>query len=113
MTAKANWFVEQHVPLDDEPDPFAMPVEEVGERIDLRDPASVLELRVSELLRREGNLHEREITCALKDRRDMSCHACPISKAHDREAPMGMLCRLGREQENVLAELVVLRCRDQ
>lgn len=111
MSTRANWFVEKAELLDDEPDPFAMPVEEVGERIDLRDPQAALQLRLDELIRRESNLFAREITCPIKDRADTSCHACPVSKAHDRQDPLGSLCRLGREQEAVLTELAVLRCQ--
>lgn len=112
-TARANWFVEQAISLDDEPDPFSMPVEEVGERIDLKDPAGALQIRLTELLRRESNLFNASVTCAVKDRPDTTCHACPISMAHDREHALGALCRVGREQEIVLTELAVLRCRGQ
>lgn len=113
MSTKANWFVDQAVPLDDEPDPFSAPIQEVGERIDLRDGKAALDLRLRELLRREANLFERGTCCAIKDRTDSSCHACPVSKAHDREDALGVLCRIGREQEVVQTELAVIECRDR
>lgn len=105
MTARANWFVAEVEGLDDEPDPFAMPVEEVGERIDLSDPLGGLRLRLVELLRREGNLDAGGVTCAIKGRTDTCCHACPMSEAHIRDSTLGVLCRLGREQERVLTEI--------
>lgn len=109
---KANWFVQESVSLD-EPDPFAMPIEEVGQRIDLRDPAATLQLKLAELLHREANLDRVGVTCAIKDHPDSTCHACPVSEAHDRETALGSLCRLGREQEITLTELRVITCRDQ
>lgn len=118
MTARANWFVAQVDTADDPDDPWAMPIEEVGKRIDLRDPRATLELRVGELLRREGNLFDHGITCAIKDKPDTCCHACPVSRAHDPNDPLAALCRIGREQERVCTELAVAldpeagRCRD-
>lgn len=112
MTARANWFVEELPTLDTEPDPFSAPIEEVGERIDLRDPRAALELRIRELMRREANLYESGLTCPIKDRADSTCHCCPVSAARDEEKPLGVLCRLGREEETVLTELAVLTCRD-
>lgn len=113
MTARANWFVDGVVPTHTEDDPFSVPVEEIGERIDLRDPQTALDLRLTELLRREGNLFDRKVTCSIKDTSGASCHACPVSKAHDQEDPFGTLCRIGREQETIVTELAVLRCRGQ
>jgi hypothetical protein len=106
MTARANWFVGE-LPVEDGPDPFAAPIEEVGERINLRDPKAALDLRLRELVHREANLDATGITCAIKDRSDTSCHACPVSRAHT-EQPLGVLCRIGREQEAVLTERAVL-----
>lgn len=111
MTAKANWFVERAPDLDDEQDPFSVPVEEVGQRFDLRDPKAALELRLRELVTREGRLCTGGTTCSIKELPDTTCHACPVSKAHDRESRLGVLCRLGREQESVLTELAVLSCQ--
>lgn len=113
MTAKANWFVQAIEGLDDEPDLFAAPIEEIGERIDLRDPKQALSMRFDELLRREGNLFASGLTCPIKDRSDSTCHACPVSKASDGDAPLSVLCRLGREQETCLTELAVIACRDR
>lgn len=112
MTARANWFVEAAVLPDDEPDPFSVPIEEVGERIDLRDPKGALELRLKELLNREMSLYSAEVRCEIKDRQDTTCHACPISKAHDRQDALGVLCRIGREQEAVSTELAVHQGRE-
>lgn len=113
MTAKANWFVERAAGLDDGPDPFSVPIEEVGRRIDLRDPKAAAELRLQELLTRETNLFNAGTSCPIKERSDTTCHACPVSQAHDPESRLGVLCRIGREQEVVLTELAVQSCRDQ
>jgi hypothetical protein len=110
MRTQANWFVDQVPAVDEETDPFTMPIEEVGTRIDLRDPKAALQLRLAELVRREGSLYETHVKCPIKDRPDSTCHACPVSQAHDTEVALGVLCRLGREQEVVLTELAVLTC---
>lgn len=113
MTARANWFVQAVTDLDDEPDPFEMPVEEVGRKIDLRDPKAALQLRIEELVQREANLFNAGVCCPIKERPDTTCHACPVSRAGDREVALGALCRVGREQESVLTELAVFTWRDQ
>lgn len=111
MGAKANWFVESVAGLDDEPNPFAAPIEEVGDRIDLRNPEAHLRLRLDELMQREANLFAHDRVCPIKDRSDSTCHACPVSHANDPEHEISLLCRIGREQETVLTELAVLACR--
>jgi hypothetical protein len=112
VSQKANWFLDGLVPVENEPDPFAVPIEEVGQRVDLRDPQAALKLRLQELLGREAKLFERQITCDIKDRSDTCCHACPVSKAHDPEDRLGILCRIGREEELVSTELAVHVCRE-
>jgi hypothetical protein len=112
VSARANWFMEALDGLDDQPDPFSQPIEEVGQRIDLRDPQAALEIRLTELLRREGNLEHAGITCPVKARSDTTCHACPISQAGT-DTALSVLCRIGREQESVLTELAVLRWQGQ
>jgi hypothetical protein len=113
VSTRADWFTQGVASLDEDPDPFAAPVQEIGERIDLREPDAALELRYRELLYREGNLFERDVTCQIKDRADTTCTACPVSQAHDRAVPLGALCRLGRAQEQTLTELAALRCQGQ
>jgi hypothetical protein len=113
MTARANWFTAEPVDLGDELDPFSIPVQEIGQRIDLRDPRAALEIRLRELLYREAALFNAGVTCAIKDRPDTTCHACPVSKAHDPKQALGALCRVGREQEVALTELAVLSCQDR
>jgi hypothetical protein len=112
MTARANWFTAEEIELGDEPDPFAVPIEEVGQRIDLRDPHAALQIRLTELLHREAALFNADVTCTIKDRPDTTCHACPVSKAHDPKQALCVLCKIGREQEIVLTELAVLQWRD-
>lgn len=112
MSARANWHVEAVAGLDDELDPFAAPVEEVGTRIDLSDARGLLQIRLVELITREGRCEEQNITCELKLRNDTCCHACPVSQAHNSEEPMSILCRVGREQEKVMTEMAALSYRN-
>lgn len=110
MGAQANWHLAEldlEDPLGDEPDPFDMPIEEVGDPIDLSDVRGRLELRLKELLDREGKLYNRGVTCPLRDRTDTTCLGCPVNKAADTEHRLGPLCRCGREQEQVLTGLAV------
>lgn len=109
---RANWFLQSIDDAEADPDdPFQMPVEEVGQRIDLRDPRGKLELRLQELMVRESRLYDRQVTCSIKDRPDTICSACPVSKAHDPGSVLGALCRIGRETEAVATELGVLLCQ--
>lgn len=112
MGTQANWFVAAVESASDESDPWRAPIEEVGARIDLRDPQATLQLRLQELVHREVNLFNAQVTCPIKDRADTSCHACPVSEAGT-ESALSALCRLGREQESVLTEMAVRQCRDQ
>lgn len=104
--ARANWYVDQPPALDG-PDPFEVPIEDVGELIDLSKPTAQLTVRLTELLNREGRLEAIGVTCDLKSRSDVVCSACPISRAGDPTAPLGALCRVGREQESVCTQLAV------
>lgn len=116
MATKANWFLAELDGLDTGEfgeDPFEQPIEEVGTPIDLGGEEARLQVELVELMRRESNLYNAEVTCAIKDRPDTCCHACPVSQAHSRETPLGVLCRLGRRQERVLSELgslLVAKC---
>lgn len=116
MATRANWFLAELEGLSTDEfdeDPFAQPIEEVGTPIELGDDEARLKVELVELMRRESNLFNAEITCAIKDRSDTCCHACPVSQAHSREEPLGTLCRLGRQQERVQSELgavLVAKC---
>lgn len=108
MATKANWHTDELAELAEwSEDPFEQPIEEVGTPIDLGDSQARLNVELVELLRRETNLDRVGITCAIKDRADTTCHACPVSEASRNVKPLGALCRLGREQERVLTELAV------
>lgn len=110
MATKANWHTAELAELAEwDEDPFEQPIEEVGEVIDLGSGEARLHVELAELIRGEGNLDRVGITCAIKDRADTTCHACPVSEAARRDKPLGVLCRLGREQERVLTELAVHR----
>lgn len=97
-------------PLGDEPDPFDMPIEEVGEPIDLSDTTARLDVRLRELLAHEGRLFTRGVTCPVKDRDDTTCTACPLSQAGTSHR-LSPLCRIGRETENVLTRLAIENTR--
>lgn len=105
-TARADWFT---VGLDEAAegfDPFDE-IEDLGQPIDLHDRVAVLNARLVLTLRGESNLASSGVVCPIKDRPDTSCSACPVSDAAKRETPKSALCRLGREQEEILTELAV------
>lgn len=85
--------------------------------IDITTPTPVLEHRLDELLRREGNLYDCGTTCALKDLPDGNCLACPVSMAEAEvipgmsyeDASKRLLCRVGREQQVVAMTLIAQR----
>lgn len=126
MTIRANWFsgaADKEAEAED--DPFAhtanghVPAPANGKHPDagvhptppdywtaseytLETPLEELEARLRELLQREANLDASGITCALKERAEVACSACPISE-FGKETKLAALCRLGREQERILA----------
>lgn len=111
MATRANWHTADLADLQEEVDPFSVPIEEVGQRIDLRDETGRLEARLATLLDQETNLLHCGIRCDVKDRENTCCHACSISKAGLSDDPISVLCRLGREQERVITDLAVHRLR--
>lgn len=112
MATRANWHTADLADIDEEVDPFSVPIEEVGQVIDLRGQTGRLEARLATLLDQETNLLNCGIQCEIKDRENTCCHACPISKAGLSDDPLSALCRLGREQERVVTDLAVYRLRD-
>lgn len=68
-------------------------------------PKADLEARLDSLLKWEERYFNNGITCAIKDRPDTSCHACPLYKGDDVDSPYRGLCRVGREQERVLTAM--------
>lgn len=98
---QANWFMDQFVA--DQPDPFAdAPLPFGSTVISLDSDTAVLDGRIRDLLRREGNLFEMGITCDLRDAAESTCLACPVSKLGDPDSPLSALCRIGQEQERVV-----------
>lgn len=109
-TARTDWFTAGLEEAAEGLDPFDE-AEELGNPIDLQDREAVLNARLVVTLKWEGNLYESGVTCPIKERSDTSCSACPVSEAAKRESPRSALCRLGREQEQIVTELAVLRLR--
>lgn len=108
MSTRANWFTDELATSPDMaegPDPFSIPVEEIGKPIDLSDNEGRLSARLVELLRREDRVEQGGITCALKGRSDTCCSACPVEKSANFEDELGVLCRVARERERVTAQL--------
>lgn len=104
MSTRANWHL-RDLQLPTEDDPFE-DFEASADVIDLTAPREELEAHLSELVRREGVLFNSGITCAIKDRPDTTCHACPLFTTDPNEARFG-LCKVGREQERTCTALAV------
>lgn len=116
MTARANWHtvdLDALVAEEGELDPFSAPIEELGEPIDLSNPRDRLTVRLGGLLEREQALFNRGVTCPIKDAQGTSCLACPVSEHQDFESPLGMLCRVGRGQDQTITELMAATCRPE
>lgn len=115
MTVRADWHtidLETLVAEEGELDPFSAPVEELGEPIDLTDPVARLNVRLAGLLERESALWSRDIRCPIRqEAKETTCLACPVSEHTDFDSPLGMLCRVGRESDQVVTELEATRCR--
>lgn len=112
MRTMANWHVGDLGGTSDA-DPFAdeeaLPVEQVGTPIDLSDSIASLSKELQTLMWRECELFNVGLTCAIKDRDDTACSACPVSKHADPQDPLAPLCLVGRDQERVVTTLAVKR----
>lgn len=109
MGVKAQWPGMDLVVRDDEDtDPLAARVEQVGLPITLHPDFAALNEKLLQLVQVEGRLFNSGVRCAIKDRDDTSCSACPIS-AHQENTELAALCRCGREQERVQTEMAVAR----
>jgi hypothetical protein len=103
---KANWHMDEiDALLEDDEDPFSMPVEEVGERVDLKDEGARLMLRISELGGRIESMRRRGLSCEIRDTPETTCLACPLSSAGVEGHPMRMLCKTGREYDRVCTKV--------
>ena len=77
--------------------------------ISVTTPTAELDSYVLNLLEQEAQLFDEGITCPIKDQRDTTCLACPVSASRDHSEPKGKLCRVGQEQERVATVLVAQR----
>lgn len=98
---QADWFTDLTV---DDSDPFA--VEGKGLPVDVSGDVAHLQREIVRLIEKEGRLAERGVTCAIKDREDTSCWACPVFRGRTSDS-IAPLCNLGREQERLVTRLAV------
>ena len=105
MSVRANWFLDELI-VEEVP-----AVEEVGQPIDLHHGDARLNRRLVELVALEGRLWDRGVRCAIKDRPDTACSACPVF-VHEGDGALGPLCALGVEQERVATTLAVQRAQE-
>lgn len=112
MGIATNWHSE--LVVRDESDPFDEPlgerrrIENVGTPIAVGaegEPAR-LHAELVQTLMAEGQLDAEGVTCAIKDARDTSCHACPLFLADG--SPAAELCAIGRRQEALCTQIAVL-----
>lgn len=103
MATKARWHTQEIVVPDG--DPFQQRVEQLGMPIRLVDGRAELEVKLIELVNHESALWNAGIRCAIKDKPDSTCSACPLSAHNDAESSLRVLCMVGRAQERVLTEI--------
>lgn len=101
MGVRADWSLPDVIADDVDPFQPQARIEDVGVPIRLNGRRADLDARVLELVQAEAALFDRGITCAVKDRPDTCCHACPL---RDHGGPVE-LCAVGLEQEQVLTTL--------
>jgi hypothetical protein len=104
---RANWFLEE-LPIEESLELGEQAkIEELGKPIHLRAEPALNEQLIA-LVNQEGQLHDRGVTCAIKDRDDTTCLACPV-RAESVAERLHPLCQVGVQQERVATELAVLR----
>lgn len=102
---KADWF--DGVVAQDDADPLGPPIERVAEIIEVGDTAKLNE-RLQSLMATEARLWDAQVTCAIRDRPDTCCSACPVRRTDPLER-LYELCRVGVEQERVVTAMAVQR----
>jgi hypothetical protein len=110
---QANWHtgdlpVDTSDPFSDDEPAGPLPVEQVGTPIDLSQGTAKLAGDLQALLKRADQLYSDGVTCELMEHDDMTCAVCPLSEAES-DSPLSALCRVGRELETTLAQLLVSR----
>lgn len=111
-TVKARWHVDLDALGSGVPDLWAETVEETGLPIDLVGSFAKLNEELMALVKREERLYGQGVTCAIKDREDTTCWACPLFRG-GMEDPLGYLCTVGREQERVSTRMAVARMEEE
>lgn len=102
MATRTRWHGEIVVP---DGDPFEQRVQQLGMPIKLREGRAELEAKLIELVAQEGLLWNAGIRCAIKDKPDTTCSACPLAAHDDPESALQALCLVGRAEERVLTEI--------
>lgn len=110
---KAKWHVDLDLLGAGVPDLWAEEVEATGLPIDLTTTVARLSAELLKSGKREGYLDRQGITCAIKDRVDTSCWACPLYAGENQDDPRGSLCIVGREQERISTRLAVARMEEE
>lgn len=101
LTVRANWFAGAQAPTD-ETDPFADSSGMTSSALSTDSSLEEITRRLSTLLRMEGRLQERGVTCPLKESGECNCSACPVNQLDHPEQEISRLCRVGMEQERVV-----------
>lgn len=97
---RANW----HLSDLDLPQGDGLDIEALAVEIDLRQDPAELHATLARLVRKESDFYGMGITCDLKQEQDQSCYRCPMF-TEDPNNTLSCLCRLGRQQEDVLVAL--------
>ena len=93
---KAEWKLAEAM---ESSDPFTAVVYSTGLVMDLTASEEEMSRVFVEMLRREGTLFDRGITCELKDG-GQDCLHCPAATL-DPEEPRSVLCRLGKDESTL------------
>lgn len=108
MTTRANWFIDVEIPdvdLDEPPQPL---VEEIAEKIDLRNPDELTNL-LYQLQCAELRMAQDGLTCAIRDDPESNCSSCPVAVPLSGSSALGALCSNAKHQERLTTSLVVHR----
>lgn len=114
MATRANWNLSS-LDLGDEGDPV-QDIMAIAKPIDLSKSVPELHADLQRLAAREGRLSDSHgLECDRKWQPDTSCYDCPYYEGHDMTSDKlkPILCRLGREQEDKLAEIDARRELDE
>lgn len=113
MAVRAVWNLGD-LSLEDEGEDPVQDIMALAKPIDLSKSTAQLNEELSRLMKQEARLSDvHGVECERKWGADHSCYDCAFYRGDDTEGHEGVLCRLGRRQEDKVEEIETRHALDE